>query len=168
MHIAQSSTFGRSLDPLREMGTEHEDLKSWVRLVETALFYSDSEESEFDLAMVERFLDHRLPSHFTFEDYVVFPMLLEIKSDPMFRASIRDLQADHGRLLLDARMLVDRMQKYRQGDPNVTPTELRALGTRFNRALLNHSAREDAIVNPVLRAHADQFELPEDLPLLPE
>jgi len=169
MQIVVTNTFGRSLDPLKEIAGEHEDLRDWIRFLDEALFYvADPEATAFNLPMLERFLSDRLPSHFAFEDYVVFPMILELERDPLLRATIRDLKVDHASILMDARSLTTHFHRTMDGDTDVSDVELRAIAKRLGNALLRHSAKEDDIIAPLLRKHAGVFTLPDDLPLLPE
>ncbi len=151
VRMPNPTEIGRARDPLREVANEHEEMARWMSYLDDALDDLARLEGWTRVRIVELFLSQSLSRHFGFEERAVFPALLDLEPSDELRAVVDELVVEHELLAAEVRTFTSLTRRYDLPPPPHLRAAIESQGRALGAALLEHAAKEQRVVAPVLK-----------------
>ena len=146
------------VDPLEKMIEQHANISEFVENHEKIVRFLFAKPDKHQLALINRFIDQDILLHFEFEETEIFPVILSKLHGLEYTELILELEKEHGAMLSSIAML----RRLISENPNLIDKEgNRRIGLLLREiadAILEHAAKEDDNLLPVIASNRSLFE----------
>jgi len=143
-------------DPLLLFVEGHDGVSEWLHNLEATVHLRQGGENA-SLDTIRAYFDENVRAHFTFEEEVLFPILVSLDQSPELRDLIQELRCQHIEIVNDASLMFQELALAAATASKGGLPDQEALVRPLVDKIMQHAAVEDHRLLPIVKVHREEI-----------